>query len=139
MLPSIPESQELVGLMGINAFAVWQEIESYIMTNYRMETWWDIGRKAGVYEYKFRQGGKTLCALYARINSFGFMIIFGKNERERFEATRDQFPAYIREVYDSTHQYHDGKWLMLDVVDDSYLAEIKDLIVIKKRPNKGRI
>ena len=27
---------------------------------------WNKGGKAWAYEYKYRQGGKTLCALYAR-------------------------------------------------------------------------
>ncbi len=136
MLSSIPESCELVDLMGIGVFAVWQEIEDYIMANYRMVTSWDVGRKAGIYEYKFRQGSKTLCALYAREKGFGFMVIFGKNERERFEAVREHFSTYIQSVYDNTHQYHDGKWLMFDVADDSHLSEIKDLINIKKKPVK---
>lgn len=136
MLSSIPEPRELADMMGIGVFAVWQEIQGYIMANYRMETSWDVGRKAGTYEYKFRQGSKTLCALYARENGFGFMIIFGKAEREKFEVVREQFSAYIQTVYDNTHQYHDGKWLMFDVADDSHLSEIKDLINIKKKPVK---
>lgn len=136
MLSSIPEAHQLADMMGIGVFAAWQEIQAYIMANYQMETSWDVGRKAGIYEYKFRHGRKTLCALYARENSFGFMIIFGKAEREKFEVVREQFSAYIQSVYDNTHQYHDGKWLMFDVADDSHLSEIKDLINIKKKPVK---
>ncbi|MGE5390821.1 MAG: DUF3788 domain-containing protein [Deltaproteobacteria bacterium] len=133
---SVPETRDLTELMGLDAFKVWCEIEGFIKANYRAETFWDVGRKAGVYEYKFRQGSKTLCAFYAREHSFGFMVIFGKAEREKFEKARGQFSAYIQDVYDNTHQYHDGKWLMVDVVDDVHLEELKDLIVIKKTPVK---
>lgn len=136
MLPTIPTSQELADLMSASVFKVWQAIESFIMANYKMETLWDTGRKAGIYEYKFRRSGKTLCALYAREKGFGFMVIFGKAEREMFEASRNEFSTGILSVYDDTHQYHDGKWLMIDVVDDLHLAEIKKLIVIKKKPLK---
>lgn len=137
MLPKIPSPEELADLMSPGVFNVWREIESFILTNYNMETEWDIGRKAGVYEYKFRKSGKTLCALYAREKSFGFMVIFGKAEREKFEASREQYSAYIQSIYDNTHQYHDGKWLMIDVSDKSHLQEIKSLIMIKKKPKKA--
>ena len=43
------------------------------------------------YEYKYRMGGKTLCALYAKENSFGFMIILGEGERNKFEMQRELF------------------------------------------------
>ena len=39
---------------------------------------------------------KTLCALYARENCIGFMIIFGKDEREKFEAERNNYSQQVQ-------------------------------------------
>jgi len=44
------------------------------------------------------------------------------------------FSEAIRKIYDNTHQYHDGKWIMIDVVNETYLPEIQKLIMIKKKP-----
>ena len=54
-----------------------------------MERLWNTGGKNWTYEYKYRRSGKTLCGLYAKSNHVGFMIIFGKDERAKFEAIRD--------------------------------------------------
>ena len=136
MLTTIPTNDELKKLLNSEVFAVWESLADYIMQNNSMDVFWDTGRKAGVYEYKFRKGGKTLCAFYARENSFGFMIIFGQGERENFEANRRSFSRKIQEIYDSTRQYHDGKWIMIDVQDATDLPEIKQLLLIKKKQKK---
>ncbi|WP_251213043.1 DUF3788 family protein [Adlercreutzia murintestinalis] len=48
---------------------------------YEMDRTWGSGGKAWDLEYKYRRGGKTLCALYAKEGRFGFMVILGKDER----------------------------------------------------------
>ena len=63
---------------------VWNKLCALIDEKYEMERLWNKGGKAWTYEYKYRRGGKTLCALYARENCIGFMIIFGKDERAKF-------------------------------------------------------
>ena len=81
MLTAIPTESELKQLLSPEVFSVWERICDFVRRNYAMEALWDSGRKAGVYEYKFHKSGKTLCALYARQNSFGFMVILGAAER----------------------------------------------------------
>jgi len=134
MLNAIPTDTEIEQLLSPKIYAAWESIVDFIKQNYSMDILWDIGRKAGKYECKFRKGGKTLCALYARENSFGVMVILGKNEREKFEEHKASFSAKMQQLYDNTHQYHDGKWLMVDVTDATNLTEIQQLIVIKKKP-----
>ncbi len=87
-------------------------------------------------ELKFRQGKKTILTVYTREDRFDFMIIFGKAEREAFEARREEFSPWVREVYDGSKTYHDGKWMMFGVDSVERLEEIKPLILMKKRPNR---
>lgn len=136
MLEKSPTSTEIKTLLGATAFKAWTEIVAYIETHYNANQLWDIGRKAGVYELKFRQGGKTLCALYAREKSFGFMVIYGKAERDIFESRRNDFSAGVGEYYDEATTYHDGKWIMIDVTDDSILPDIPPLLEIKRKPKR---
>ncbi len=101
-----------------------------------MDTLGGDGGKKWDYEYKYRRGGKTLCALYAKRDTFGFMVIFGKAEREAFEAARDTFGDKLRLAYDEAHTFHDGKWVMFYPEEESEIREFIRLLEIKRKPNR---
>ena len=134
MLKEIPSEEDLLQLLGEEAFIAWKKITAFLQQNYPVEITWDIGRKVGIHECKFRRGAKTLCSLNSRENYFGVVVIFGKYEREQFEQQRASFSEMIRRIYDETHQYHDGKWLMIEVRDEASIPEIQRLIRIKQKP-----
>ena len=90
----------------------------------------------GANEYKSRRGGKTLCALYARENCVGFMIILGKEERLKFEKDRENYSEEVQRVYDETKTYHDGKWMMFEPTDTSLFGDFISLLSIKRKPNR---
>ncbi len=136
MLEQVPTREDLISLMGSKTFAAWEKICGFIAHNYQMDTLWNKGGRGGIYEYKFRKGGKTLCALYAREQQFGFMVIYGKAERERFEMMRANFAEDIHQLYDAATTYHDGKWIMITMSDDTYFEAAKNMILIKRNPNK---
>jgi hypothetical protein len=85
---------------------------------------------------KFRQGKKTILSINILPDRYDFQIIFGRAEREKFDARRDEFPQWIREIYDNSHTYRDGKWMMFPVADLEALEAVKPLIFIKKKPNR---
>ena len=136
MLDTIPGKEELTALIGESLYDVWNELCALIDEQYDMDRLWDRGGKAWTYEYKYRRGGKTLCALYARENGMGFMIILGRDERSKFEASRENFSKEVQELYDKTHTYHDGKWIMFEPVDTSLFPDFVRLLHIKRRPNR---
>ena len=80
MLDKIPTTEEMTALVGKSLYEVWNNLCALIDEHYDMERLWDKGGKAWKYEYKYRRGGKTLCALYARENCVGFMVVLGKDE-----------------------------------------------------------
>lgn len=87
-------------------------------------------------EVKFRRGGKTLVTLYLHEGYFTVLIIFGKAEREKFEAQQADFPAAFCEFYHACRTYHDGKWMFCDVRADGDVDMLMRLLHIKKRPNR---
>ncbi len=136
MLDKVPSNEELSELMGADKFYVWQELCNMIDDLYEMERLWNSGGKAWKYEYKYRRGGKTLCALYAKENCFGFMVILGKHERDKFKSDKSSYSDAVQKVYDNTTTYHDGKWLMFELTDTSQFEDMKRLLLIKRKPNK---
>ena len=136
MLDIIPDEKEMTALVGKSLYDVWNKLCAFIDEKYDMDHLWNKGGKAWKYEYKYRRGGKMLCALYARENCVGFMVILGKDERLKFEADRENYSKEVQELYDKTHTYHDGKWIMFEPVDTSLFHDFIRLLGIKRKPNR---
>lgn len=136
MLDTIPGKEELTALLGKSLYHVWNQLCAFINKQYDMDRLWGKGGKAWIYEYKYRRGGKTLCALYAKEHGMGFMVILGKDERLKFEAERENFSKEVQKLYDGAQTYHDGKWIMFEPVDTSLFDDFMKLLRIKRKPNR---
>ena len=86
----------MTDLVGKSLYDIWNQLCAVIDENYDIDCLWSTGGKAWKYEYKYRRGGKTLCALYARENCVGFMIVLGKDERLKFETDRTKSKVTIK-------------------------------------------
>ena len=82
MLDKIPCAEEMIDLVGQPLYDVWEKLCATIDEQYDMEHLWNSGGKAWTYEYKYRKGSKTLCALYAKKDCIGFMVISGKTKEQ---------------------------------------------------------
>ena len=136
MLDMIPDAEQITTLVGQPLYEIWDNLCSLIDEKYDMDHLWDKGGKAWTYEYKYRRGGNTLCALYARENCVGFMVILGKDERLKFEQDRKNYAKEVQRIYDETRSYHDGKWMMFEPVDTSLFDDFMRLLSLKKKPNR---
>ena len=136
MLDKIPNAEQMTTLIGESLYEIWNQLCALIDEKYDMECLWNKGGKEWTYEYKYRRGGKTLCALYARENCVGFMIIFGKEERLKFEEDRESYTKEIQRIYEEAKTYHDGKWMMFEPTDTSLFDDFMRLLHIKRKPNK---
>ena len=136
MIDHIPSQSAMIELLGQSLFEVWQKLCLVIDEKYEMDCQWNKGGKAWTYEYKYRRGGKTLCSLYARENCIGFMVIFGKDERAKFEAERNNYSEQVQKIYDDAQTYHDGKWLMFEPTDTTMFRDLIKLLGIKRKPNR---
>ncbi len=136
MLDTIPNNEEMTALVGQSLYDVWNRLCALIDENYDMERLWGKGGKEWKYEYKYRRGGKTLCALYARENCVGFMVVLGKDERLKFETDKERYSKEVQKIYDNTHTYHDGKWIMFEPTDTTLFNDFIRLLSIKRKPNK---
>lgn len=136
MLGKIPDAEEMTALVGQSLYDVWNQLCMLIDEKYEMECQWNKGGKAWNYEYKYRRGGKTLCALYVRENCIGFMIIFGKDERAKFETERNNYSEQVQKIYDEAQTHRDGKWVMFEPTDTSMFHDFIKLLGIKRKPNR---
>lgn len=136
MLEKIPTESSMIELLGRSLYEIWQQLCMTIDKKYEMDRIWNNGGKKWTYEYKYRRGGKTLCCLYAKSSCIGFMIIFGKDERAKFEDIRDALSGSICKQYDEAKTYRDGKWVMFEPIDTTEFDDYIKLLAIKRKPNK---
>lgn len=136
MLDISPSTEQMTTLVGKSLYEIWSQLCALIDEKYDMDCLWSKGGKAWKYEYKYRRGSKTLCALYARENCIGFMIILGKEERLKFEKERDSYANEVQRIYDEAQTYHDGKWMMFEPRDTSLFDDFIRLLMIKRKPNR---
>ena len=136
MLDIISGAEEMTALVGKSRYDVWNKLNALIEERYDMDCLWNKGGKAWKYEYKYRRGGKTLCALYAKENCVGFMVILGKDERLKFEKDRENYSKEVQQIYNEAQTYHDGKWIMFEPIDTSLFDDFIRLLGIKRKPNR---
>lgn len=136
MHSTAPSQSTMTELLGQSLFEVWQSLCAAIEARYEMERVWNAGGKKWTYEYKYRRGGKTLCCLYARKNCVGFMVIFGKDERTKFEDMRHTLSDTVCKQYDEAETYRDGKWVMFKPTNTAEFPDYMKLLAIKRKPNR---
>ncbi|MGN0554228.1 MAG: DUF3788 domain-containing protein [Oscillospiraceae bacterium] len=132
----MPSSKEICELIGSNKSNIWDSLTESIDRLYDMDRIWNKGFGDWVYEYKYRRGGKTLCAFYAKKDIANVIIILGKAEREKFELQRNDFSEQILSLYDMTKTYHDGKWLWIPLDEELSPDDIINMLKIKRKPNR---
>lgn len=136
MLENIPSQKTMTELLGQSLFEIWQRLCLAIDEKYEIERIWNTGGKNWIYEYKYRKGGKTLCCLYTKNNCIGFMIIFGKDERTKFENIRGTLSNTVCKQFDEAKTYRDGKWVMFYPTNTAEFADYMNLLAIKRKPNR---
>lgn len=134
-MEKIPSRDTLIKYIGDALFTL-DELIKFVDINYGFETLWSYSEKHDKYELKYRRGGKTLVTFYIEKGTLTVLVVFGKAEREKFEQSQNEFSTEIIQLYNDTHQYHDGKWLFIQLSDNRNLEDIKKLIIIKRKPKK---
>ena len=82
-----------------------QETVKFMRGEYLLD---EIGN--GKNEVKFRHGKKTILTVYIQEDRLDFLIVFGQKEREEYAKISDTFSDNVRNIYDSTKTFHDGKY-----------------------------
>ncbi len=134
-----PSREELAAIMGKDHIALLEEALGKVRSRYEMDELWTPDRKSGIGELKFRRGGKTLITFLLDAQGARALIIYGRKERDAFDALRDSFCAAICTVYDESRTYHDGKWMAFPVERADIREQLLALLAIKRRPNRKNL
>jgi hypothetical protein len=113
---------------------LWKSLKNFLDKNYDFQPELKFfGKKYG-WCHKYRRKGKTLCVVFPETNAFTVLVVLGKNEIMQFSNMASEFNENTRNIFENAHQYFDGKWVYKRVLSNSDLADVKQLIKIKKKP-----
>ena len=132
--PSMEDIRSFIG----EAKPLWDELVSFIEQAYKSKPQQDYSKCPAQpgWNVKFKKGGKSLCTLYPMQDYFIVLIVVGAREENAVEAAAraDVFAGYVKALYQKTVFSAMGKWLMIEVKDETVLEDIKRLIEIRMRP-----
>ena len=123
------------------ASPAWEKLTGYIRFHYAMDEIWAEGKPTHKHRNNlyFKRGGKSFTILGIREEYFAVVVVYGKDEREKFEARRKEFSETVLKEYDNAETLHDGKWLGFDVYDDTLVDDIIKVLSIKRKPNRKEL
>jgi len=128
------KDEELKSILSPDLFGLWTAIVAKIDAVYDMEKEWDKGGKESKYILRFRRGGKTLVSLFPKESGIGILVIYGKDERSKFEAQQADFSSKVVSGYMSAKTYHDGKWITYYLPDEDVFNDLLPMLAIKRKP-----
>lgn len=118
------------------ALPYWQELIQFIYDTYDLSTEISFGGKNYGWNLWYRKGGKTLASLYPQNGYLVAQVVLGKDQVERAMTLSlgDRVGRLVRE----TPQLHDGKWLFIPVESEIDVNDVKQLLLIKRKPAKPK-
>jgi hypothetical protein len=134
---AIKPYEEVKTMLG-SASPAWEKLVGYVRYHFVMDEKWVEGKPTHKnYNNLFiRRSGKSFIMLSIREGYFIAGVVLGKAERDKFDEQRETFGEAVCKEYDEAETYHDGKWLVFEVRDESLIDDIINLLHIKRKPNR---
>jgi hypothetical protein len=130
-----PDTTSLSAWLGSKDYRRWNQIARFIETNYPrvFAPDWIYGGKKHGWGLRYKKS-KSFCTLIPERNRLKIQIVFGGEERRKAEAILPMLTSHAREDYAKATTYHDGKWLGVVVDSDEVMADVEQLLKIKRKP-----
>ena len=130
-----PETSEVNRILG-SAQPLWTQIVDFISHTYAMAGDMTYGGKKYGWNLWYRKSGKSLVSLYPAENAFIVQVVLGREQVEQafLLSLGENFGRALRE----TPSLHDGRWLFVKVTTERDVADLQELLLIKKRPVKKK-
>lgn len=132
-LPTYEEIRAFIGKKGVKVF---NKLITHLNNNYNFQPEIYYGGKNYGVLIRYRRSSKTLVSIFPEKDGISIVLVYGKNEIKIFKERRKEFSGYLCKIFNTTKQYHDGRWLLIPMEDEKYLNEVIEMIAIKKKPNK---
>jgi hypothetical protein len=129
-----PSQKEIRSSIGLR-FSAWHSLRLFLEANYPIAPEPVFGGRNYGWCIRYRKGGKTLVCLFPQKGYFVAQIVLGRVEVER--ALEARLALHVATVLREAKQFHDGRWLFIQVRNKRDAEDVLQLIQIK-RPISAR-
>lgn len=130
-IPNRPTEKNFVALTGKKA-NLWKDLRMYLAEHYDHEPVLSVGKKEYDWTIRYRKSGKTLVTLMPEKDNFCVLVVLGKDEIKK--ANEIKLNSFVTNIFKTSKQFHDGRWLWIRPRDRGDIESIKKLLVVKKKP-----
>ncbi len=133
-----PDMQAMAESIKGDAHDRWLELAAHIQGVFGAKpqiTYSKCSAKPG-WNVKYKKSGKALCTLYPEPESFTVLIVVASNDTDRYDLIRPVFSDSMNALYDKTQLFNNTKWLMIPVLNDTSLEDVKKLLQFKTANSK---
>ncbi len=129
-----PTEKMMLKLVGSKA-SLWVEFRKYLVTHYDHVPVLSLGKKEHDLTIRYRKSGKTLVTLLPEKNGFCVLVVLGKKEVAKAKCA--DLNPFVRNVFKTAKQYHDGRWLWIRPNNKEDIESIKALLTVKRKPKEN--
>jgi len=130
-----PSESQIESYVGIG-LELWHDIHKYLAESYDFEPELVFFTKKYGWTIRYRRSGKTLCYFFPEEDAFSILIVLGAKESEKVELIKSNLNKKAVDIFESTEQLRDGKWMWMRILDTSDLESLKLFISAKRKPKK---
>jgi len=138
-----PSDADMIAVIGLPLADAWNALRRFLVETYNIVPIFNSGGQKYGWNLQHRIGGRPLCEMYPEHGSFTALVILGKAELDQALGRLETFGPTVRQALVETPRFHDGCWMYIRVADpitcQRDVQDIEQLILIKKKPPKGKI
>jgi hypothetical protein len=132
----IPTEKDINDYIG-NKIELWRSIHKYVSDSYDYKAELAFWTKKYGWTVRYKKGEKTLCYFFPENNAFSILIVLGIKESEIVNSFENQLNKNVRDIFNSTEQLRDGKWIWIRVLEKSDIDSFIILLNAKRKPIKA--
>jgi hypothetical protein len=130
-----PTPEELGEWLGNSAYSFWERFSRFIGETYPgvFSPEWLFGGKKHGWSLRYKKS-RSFCTMVPERGRFSLVIVFGAEERAKAEAILPRLSEETGKAYSEAATCHDGKWVLLDIGNDSAFNDAAALLAVKRKP-----
>jgi hypothetical protein len=129
----IPTFDEITNYMKSENKNRWLNLNRFIVDEFKSKSafsYSSCSAKPG-WNIKYKKSSKALCTLYPDRDVFTVLVVLNQSQMQLLNESKNLYTDYFVNIYDNCSLFNGTKWLMIDIVSNDVLNDVKNLIKLK--------
>ena len=134
-----PHARDVAAWVGQRNYARWSDLTRYIEATYPdvFNVDWLFGGQKHGWSLRYKKS-KSFCTLIPERGRFKVLLVFGGAEQAKVVDVLASLASHVREDYEKSTTYHDGRWVLVTVDSMKVISDVKRLLAVKRAPRVAR-